>query len=68
MISLFKKRVENSVLRHILNAPIFATISEMIEVGVGTMKGRIARSKIQYIRSIKRSSKQALKRTWERMK
>ena len=45
------QRLENSVMRRILKAPKYATIAGMRgEVGIGTMKSRLARGRIQYVR------------------
>ena len=37
------------------------------EIGIGTMKGRIVRSRLQYIRSIVQGNRRILSRTWEEM-
>ena len=63
------QRIENSVLRKILNAPSYACIAAMRgEVGIGTMKSRIARKKLQYLRYIKQGNKALLTDIWEKTK
>ena len=45
------QRTENGALRRMLGAPRYATIAAMRgEVGIGTMRSRIARGRIQYLR------------------
>ena len=62
------QRVENGVLRVILNAPSYACIAGMQgEIGISTMRSRIARMKIQYVRMIKQGNKLILKDMWSNM-
>ena len=45
------QRQENAAMRRMLQAPKYATIAGMRgEIGISTMKSRVARSRIQYVR------------------
>ena len=60
---------ENSVLRVILNAPKYACISAMQgEIGISSMKVRIARMKLQYYRSILQGTNDFMKEILENIR
>ena len=63
------QRAGNGVLRRILKAPRYATLAGMRgEVGIGSMKGRIVRSRLQYLRRSMQGSNELLKKIIGRMR
>ena len=59
---------ENEVLRRMVGAPGYVALAGVRgEIGIGTMKGRIIRSRLQYIRTIMQGDRTLLGRVWEEM-
>lgn len=57
------QRAENGTMRRILRAPRYATIAAMRgEIGMGTMKSRIVRGRLQYLRRVMQGDNVLLKR------
>ena len=60
---------ENEVLRRMVGAPGYVALAGVRgEIGIGTMKGRIVRSRLQYIRAIAQGDRALLGWTWEEMR
>ena len=60
---------ENEVLRRMVGAPGYVALAGVRgEIGIGTMKGRIVRSRLQYIRAIVQGDRKLLISTWEEMR
>ena len=60
---------ENEVLRRLVGAPGYVAMAGVRgEVGIGTMKGRIVRGRLQYIRAILQGSRKLLGRVREEMR
>ena len=58
--------IENEVLRRMVGAPSYvAMVGVRGEIGIGTMKGRIVRGRLQYIRAIVQGEGKLLRKTWE---
>ena len=56
-------------MRKILGAPSYLAVAGMRgEIGIGMMKSRIVRGRLQYVRAIEQGGKEILKRVWENMK
>ena len=60
---------ENEVLRRMVGAPGYVAVAGVRgEIGIGTMKGRIVRDRLQYIRSIVQGNRKILGKVWEEMR
>ena len=60
---------ENEVLRKMVGAPGYVALAGVRgEIGIGTMKGRLVRSRLQYVRNMVQGEKRLLGRLWEEMK
>ena len=56
------QRLENGILIKILNAPLYACIASLQgQIKIGTIRARIGRMKIQYLRTVKQGNKLILK-------
>ena len=60
---------ENEVMRKMVGAPGYVAMAGVRgEIGIGTMKGRLVRGRLQYVRSMIQGEKRILGRLWEEMK
>ena len=63
------QRQENAAMRRMLQAPRYATIAGMRgEIGISSMKSRIARSRIQYVRRKMQGEESLVRGTMEEMR
>ena len=59
---------ENEVLRKMVGAPGYAALAGVRgEIGIGTMKARIVRGRLQYIRAILQGGRKLINKVWDEM-
>ena len=62
------QRAENGTMRRLLRAPRRAAIAGMRgEIGIGTMKSRVVRGRLQYLRRVLQGNNSLMKRILERV-